>query len=181
MNADRKSIPEWQNVKTSFVGSTNDRTNPISTWLMDFAGNPYRVSGQDSLYPLQQANEPTNFPVFFTEIHCGRGAEVELVAFIFQSYAPELDSYPPSENLILEANFLPKTNVLLGIAGGVTTVKAPARCKPAYRISDCVDVLSFQVFIQIVRTSKLCAISKICWIAMGYEFFPRSSGKVSQP
>jgi len=40
-------FPEWQNVKTSFVGSTNDRTNPISTWLMDFAGNPYRVSGQD--------------------------------------------------------------------------------------------------------------------------------------
>jgi SAM-dependent methyltransferase len=42
-------------IGTSFVGSTNDRTNPVSTWLMDLAGNPWGVYDQE---------EPC--------IHCGK-------------------------------------------------------------------------------------------------------------
>lgn len=43
----RSLFPEWPVSKTSFVGSTNDRTNSLSTWLMDLAGNPYGVYEQD--------------------------------------------------------------------------------------------------------------------------------------
>jgi SAM-dependent methyltransferase len=48
-------FPKCNLIKTSLVGSTNDRTNPLSTWLMDLAGNPWGVYEQD---------EPC--------IHCGR-------------------------------------------------------------------------------------------------------------
>jgi ubiquinone/menaquinone biosynthesis C-methylase UbiE len=48
-------LPRCIPVKTTFVGSTNDRTNPISTWLMDCARNPWGVYDQD---------EPC--------IHCGK-------------------------------------------------------------------------------------------------------------
>jgi hypothetical protein len=41
--------------KTSFVGSTNDRSNPLSILLMDLAGNPWSVYEQDEPY-----------------IHCGK-------------------------------------------------------------------------------------------------------------
>jgi SAM-dependent methyltransferase len=40
-------FPECRTIKTSFVGSTNARTNPLSTWLMDLAGNPWGVYEQD--------------------------------------------------------------------------------------------------------------------------------------
>jgi SAM-dependent methyltransferase len=49
-------FPRCNLIKTSFVGSTNERTNPLSTWLMNLAGNPWGVYDQD---------EPC--------IHCGKG------------------------------------------------------------------------------------------------------------
>jgi SAM-dependent methyltransferase len=48
-------FPECRAITTSFVSSTNDRTNPLSTWLMDLAGNPWGEYEQD---------EPC--------IHCGK-------------------------------------------------------------------------------------------------------------
>jgi SAM-dependent methyltransferase len=48
-------FPGCSLAKTSFVGSTNDRTNPFSAWLMDLADNPWGVYDQD---------EPC--------IHCGK-------------------------------------------------------------------------------------------------------------
>ncbi len=43
----RGLFPEWPSAKTSFVGSTKDRTNSLSTWLLDLSGNPYGVYEQD--------------------------------------------------------------------------------------------------------------------------------------
>jgi SAM-dependent methyltransferase len=40
-------FPRCHPIRTSFVGSTNDRTNRLSTWLMDLAGNPWGVYDQD--------------------------------------------------------------------------------------------------------------------------------------
>ncbi len=40
-------FPKCHLIKTSFVGSTKDQTNPLSTWLMDRAGNPWGVYNQD--------------------------------------------------------------------------------------------------------------------------------------
>jgi SAM-dependent methyltransferase len=40
-------FPGCSLIKTSFVGRTSDQTNPLSTWLMDLAGNPWGVYEQD--------------------------------------------------------------------------------------------------------------------------------------
>jgi SAM-dependent methyltransferase len=40
-------FPEYCLAKTSFVGSAKSRTNFLSTWLMDFAGNPWGVYEQE--------------------------------------------------------------------------------------------------------------------------------------
>jgi len=42
-----KLIPSYAVVKTSYVGLTLDRTNFLSTWLMDLAGNPFGTYSQD--------------------------------------------------------------------------------------------------------------------------------------
>jgi SAM-dependent methyltransferase len=62
-------FPECQSAKTSFVWSTNDRTNPLSTWLFDLAGNPYGVYDQD---------EPC--------IHCGK----QMTLPVSQSFSQRL-------------------------------------------------------------------------------------------
>jgi SAM-dependent methyltransferase len=57
-------FPEWQTTKTSFVGSTNDRTNSLSTWLLDIAGNPYGVYDQDEpcIHCGKQMSPPASTP-----------------------------------------------------------------------------------------------------------------------
>jgi SAM-dependent methyltransferase len=39
-------FPRCRAIQTSFVGTTNDRTNALSTWMMDVAGNPWGVYDQ---------------------------------------------------------------------------------------------------------------------------------------
>jgi SAM-dependent methyltransferase len=51
----KRLFPKCFPVRKSFVGHTIDRTNPLSTWLMDLVGNPWGVYHQE---------EPC--------IHCGR-------------------------------------------------------------------------------------------------------------
>ena len=41
------SVPDFKIEKLSFVGSVNLGTNPISTFLMDLAGNPYGTYNQE--------------------------------------------------------------------------------------------------------------------------------------
>jgi len=48
-------FPGCRAINKSFVGTTHDRTNPLATWLMDLAGNPWSTYDQD---------EPC--------IHCGK-------------------------------------------------------------------------------------------------------------
>jgi SAM-dependent methyltransferase len=40
-------FPKCRPIRTSFVGRTNERTNSLSMWLMDLAGNPWGVYDQD--------------------------------------------------------------------------------------------------------------------------------------
>jgi SAM-dependent methyltransferase len=53
---------ECRPIRTSFVGSTNDRTNSLSTWLMDLAGNPWGVYEQDEpcIHCGKQMSPPTS-------------------------------------------------------------------------------------------------------------------------
>lgn len=53
-------FPDWHPDKTSFVGSTNERTSSLSTWLMDLAGNPHGVYDQDEpcIYCRKQMSSP---------------------------------------------------------------------------------------------------------------------------
>jgi SAM-dependent methyltransferase len=55
-------FPAYRATKTSFVGSTKERTNPLSTWLMDLAGNPWGVYDQDEpcIHCGKQMNPPTS-------------------------------------------------------------------------------------------------------------------------
>lgn len=43
----RRLFSKCRAIRTSFVGATNDRANPLSAWLMDLAGNPWGVYDQD--------------------------------------------------------------------------------------------------------------------------------------
>lgn len=63
-------FPQWHAAKTSFVGKSNERTNPLSTWLLDLAGNPYGVYDQD---------EPC--------IHCGKQMEPPISRSFSQKFA----------------------------------------------------------------------------------------------
>jgi SAM-dependent methyltransferase len=49
-------------IRTSFVGTTNDQTNALSTWLMDLAGNPWGVYDQDEpcVHCFKQMSPPTS-------------------------------------------------------------------------------------------------------------------------
>src|SRR6267378_8504250 len=49
---------EWTEV--SFVGSTCARTNPVSTALLDYAGNPFGTYGQDE--PCVHCGRPIGHP-----------------------------------------------------------------------------------------------------------------------
>jgi SAM-dependent methyltransferase len=40
-------FPQYRVIRSSLVGSTNERTNPFSTWLMNLAGNPWGTYEQD--------------------------------------------------------------------------------------------------------------------------------------
>ncbi len=42
-----KLFPDWHACEWSFVGRTRERTNPVSTALMHFAGNPYGTYAQE--------------------------------------------------------------------------------------------------------------------------------------
>src|ERR1019366_4901862 len=55
-------FPECRTIRTSFVGSTNDRTNPLSTWLMDLAGNPWGVYEQEEpcIHCSKQMSAPSS-------------------------------------------------------------------------------------------------------------------------
>jgi SAM-dependent methyltransferase len=55
-------FPGCRPIKTSFVGSTKDRTNPLSTLLMDLAGNPWGVYDQDEpcIHCDSQMSAPTS-------------------------------------------------------------------------------------------------------------------------
>jgi SAM-dependent methyltransferase len=55
-------FPECLPIRTSFVGSTSDRTNSLSAWLMDLAGNPWGVYEQDEpcIHCGQQMTRPTS-------------------------------------------------------------------------------------------------------------------------
>ena len=86
--------------KTPFVGSTNDRTNPLSAWLMDIAGNPWGVYEQDEpCIHCGKRISPPDFPAFRAEVDCGRSAQVEPVAVAVQSCTSQLDSYGVPESL----------------------------------------------------------------------------------
>lgn len=58
-------FPSCRTLKTSFVGSTNERTNALSTWMMDVAGNPWGVYEQDEpcIHCGKQMKSPTSRPV----------------------------------------------------------------------------------------------------------------------
>jgi hypothetical protein len=43
----RSLFPDFTAEKIAFVGTREGRTNALSTWLMDFAGNPYGVYDQE--------------------------------------------------------------------------------------------------------------------------------------
>jgi SAM-dependent methyltransferase len=60
----RSLFPVYRATTTSFVGSTNERTNPFSTWLMDLAGNPWGVYDQDEpcIHCGKQMIPPTSRP-----------------------------------------------------------------------------------------------------------------------
>lgn len=45
----RLLFPECRVIRRSYVGTTSERTNPLSAWLMDLAGNPWGVYDQDEL------------------------------------------------------------------------------------------------------------------------------------
>lgn len=55
-------FPRCRPVSVSFVGSTNDRTNPVSTWLMDRAGNPWGVYDQQEpcIHCDKKMSQPTS-------------------------------------------------------------------------------------------------------------------------
>jgi len=55
-------FPECRTIKTSFVGSSSNRTNPLSTWLMDLAGNPWGVYDQEEpcIHCGKQMSPPTS-------------------------------------------------------------------------------------------------------------------------
>jgi SAM-dependent methyltransferase len=53
-------FPTCNSLKTSFVGSTKERTNPLSCWLMDLAKNPWGVYDQDE--PCIHCGEPMSPP-----------------------------------------------------------------------------------------------------------------------
>jgi SAM-dependent methyltransferase len=58
-------FPQWPAAKTSFVGKSNERTNPLSTWLLDLAANPYGVYDQDEpCIHCGKQMEPPNSPSF---------------------------------------------------------------------------------------------------------------------
>jgi hypothetical protein len=58
-------FPRCSLVKTSFIGTTKDRTNALSTWLMDLAGNPWGVYEQDEpcIHCGQRMNPPSSSPL----------------------------------------------------------------------------------------------------------------------
>jgi ubiquinone/menaquinone biosynthesis C-methylase UbiE len=56
----RSLFGELTPVVASFIGTNKERTNPISTWLMDLGGNPWGASGPRGPY---DQDEPC--------IHCG--------------------------------------------------------------------------------------------------------------
>jgi SAM-dependent methyltransferase len=60
----RSLFSDLLEIRTSFVGSTNDRTNPLSSWLMDLAGNPWGVYDQNEpcIYCGEQMSPPTSRP-----------------------------------------------------------------------------------------------------------------------
>jgi SAM-dependent methyltransferase len=57
----RSLFPAYRAIATSFVGSTNERTNPFCTWLMDLAGNPLGEYDQDDCIDCgKQISPPTS-------------------------------------------------------------------------------------------------------------------------
>jgi SAM-dependent methyltransferase len=79
-------FPEWHPAKTSFVGTNYDRTNPLSTWLMDLAGNPYGVYEQD---------EPC--------IHCGK----QMSPPISRSFSQKVATAAALRMSLLQSRFSP--------------------------------------------------------------------------
>jgi SAM-dependent methyltransferase len=55
-------FPECHPIRTSFVGGTKDRTNHLSAWMMDLAGNPWGVYEQDEpcIHCGKQMSPPTS-------------------------------------------------------------------------------------------------------------------------